>query len=118
MKLFRTVLFCFALGLLLSACVSDADFEQAQATASKLAEANKALSATNGQLVTQLEVEKAKSAKISTELARVERVAQAERDAKWRARNEVAGAQKVAKTATLAAHSVGVKQGTTAKPKS
>lgn len=100
---------------LLAGCGQSEELRNALAAAGQTAKRNQELEQKVGNLTQQLSSEKDKVSSLSSKLDQAERMAQAERDAKWRARNEVAGAQKVAKSATLAAHSVGVKQAV-AKP--
>lgn len=98
----------------LTGCENE-EMTRLQSANSELSTANKQLAATNGMLMTQLSLSKAENARLTTQLADARQSAQAERDAKWRARNEVVGAQKVAKSAVKAAQAAGVKQAS-AKP--
>lgn len=107
-----------ALALALTACGGSKDeLANALAAAGQTAARNQELVASNGQLSAALSAERQKSAKLAVDLANANKVAQAERNAKWRAKNEVVGAKKVAEKAVITAHAVGVKQTNKVKPK-
>jgi hypothetical protein len=106
-KLFVSTVLVLLAAFGLSACGDSAALNESLASATAT---NQRLASSNELLASQLSKAKQENARLTAELDASKRTAQNERDAKWRARNEVAGAQKVAKAATLAAHSVGVKQ--------
>ncbi len=111
------IIAALALSGLLTACSRSPDeAAQALAAAGQTAKRNVELEGRVKTLSGQLSAEQEKVATLTAGLDKAKREAQAERDAKWRARNETAGAVKAAKSATLAAHSVGVQQGSKPKP--
>lgn len=107
-----------AFSLLFTGCVSDDELALANSEKTKALAAAADTAKRNSELekgltarMTELKNLKANVATLTNKLAVAEETIQRERNAKWRARNEVVGAQKVAKSATLAAHSVGVNKG-------
>lgn len=112
------IIIAVAFSLVLAGCGDSEQLSEqlkkALTTSADVAARNKELAATNAELSNALSAERKKAATLATELEQAKATIVAEREAKWRARNEVAGARKVAESSVAAAHAVGVKQ---VKPK-